>query len=81
MFFYLEQTSVYCCKHLRCYGRACAKCGCCRDWYWHPDGDRKYYTKRANADCICDEFTDDCAHHETGFYGFLGHLCECEVNQ
>ena len=39
-------------KVLKCRGRACAKCGYYRDWYWSPDDDTKTYTKRHNAVCM-----------------------------
>jgi hypothetical protein len=38
-------------KVINCRGRACAKCGCCRDWYWTPNGKIKRYTKRPDATC------------------------------
>ncbi len=43
--------SPYSDKELRCGGRACAKCGFCRDWYWSPNGNGKRYTKRDDANC------------------------------
>ncbi|CAF1140059.1 unnamed protein product [Adineta ricciae] len=43
-------------KKLNCDGRACIKCGHCRDWYWRPDGNDKNYTKRDDATCTCDGY-------------------------
>ena len=38
-------------KVIECRGRACAKCGRCRDWYWNPTDKTKHYTKRPDAIC------------------------------
>ncbi|CAF1276312.1 unnamed protein product [Adineta steineri] len=48
----LKAMSAYSDKKLHCEGRACAKCGHCRDWYWRPDGDKKVYKKRNDARCF-----------------------------
>ncbi len=45
------QNSPYSDKQLNCHGRACAKCGNCRDWYWTPDNDKKVYKKRNDTSC------------------------------
>ena len=47
--------SPYSKRQLNCKGRACAKCGECRDWCWRPGGQyRKKYTKRGDATCCID---------------------------
>ncbi|CAF0884369.1 unnamed protein product [Adineta steineri] len=46
-----KNQSPYSDKKLRCKGRACASCSNCRDWYWHPVGDKKLYGKRNHASC------------------------------
>ncbi|CAF1582090.1 unnamed protein product, partial [Rotaria sordida] len=50
-----KYKSPYSNLQLECKGRACAKCGECRDWFWRPDGKyRKKYTKRDDATCCID---------------------------
>ncbi len=46
-----KTSSPYSDKQLDCHGRACAKCGNCRDWHWVPDDDKKIYTKRDGVAC------------------------------
>ena len=50
-----QTESPYSEKKLPCKGRACAKCGKCRDWYWALFSDfagiRRDYMKRADATC------------------------------
>ncbi len=50
-----QNISPYSQTELPCKGRACAKCGKCRDWYWTPapdcDGGEKFYMKRADGTC------------------------------
>ena len=53
-------------KILQCRGRACAKCGYCRDWYWKPADRAKVYTKRPDATCMA-----------SYSYGHLGHGPGC----
>ena len=47
----LKDNSLYSDKKLRCQGRACAKCGHCRDWYWNQGKPGKKYTKHSDATC------------------------------
>jgi hypothetical protein len=49
----MATNSPYSQKVINCRGRACAKCGYCRDWYWSSRGDKKtvIYTKRPDAIC------------------------------
>jgi hypothetical protein len=91
-----EKSSVYSNKELGCNGRACAKCGNCRDWYWYVDGDHKRYTKRTDASCITPDQQYRCRYYAFftgGRYVYwhyiekngqlLGvvHMCECDDNQ
>lgn len=90
-------SSVYSTKKLACEGRACTKCGNCRDWYWRTDHDCKVYTKRIDASCTTPEHA-----YRSRYYSLLtggGHykywhyhvidehkfdviyMCECEDNQ
>ncbi|CAF3229731.1 unnamed protein product [Rotaria socialis] len=59
-------------KVLKCRGRACAKCGYCRDWYWSPQGKTKSYTKRLDANC-----TASYCYGRSGYGPGCGGCCLC----
>lgn len=70
----MATNSSYSQKVLKCRGRACAKCGRCRDWYWSPSGNTARYTKRADAICA--------ASYSYGLLGYgpgCGGCCRCVV--
>ena len=64
-----KSKSPYSNKKLDCEGRACAKCGHCRDWYWSPDGDEKDYAKRGDATCTSDGFSRGFRNYD--YYHFI----------
>ena len=91
-----EKSSVYSDKELGCKGRACAKCGNCRDWSWYPECGYKTYTKRTDASCTAREHSYHCRYYayftggrtvywhyilEDGKTIGIVHMCECENNQ
>ncbi|CAF0884352.1 unnamed protein product [Adineta steineri] len=79
-----KKQSPYSDKKLDCKGRACAKCGSCRDWYWRwdPSGNEKDYTKRDGVNCRYNDFD----YYDFGRYYHFGrssdtNLCECDDNR
>jgi hypothetical protein len=92
-----EKSLAYSNKEIGCKGRACATCGNCRDWYWHPEGDDyKTYTKRTDASCTAPDHSYRCRYYayftggRTIYWHYLledgkvigvVHMCECENNQ
>lgn len=73
---------------MHCKGRACVTCGCCRDWYWRPDGNRKVYTRRGDATCVPRSYAYARGPTGTTHYAHVGdvlyaggRLCECNDNQ
>jgi hypothetical protein len=74
-------------KVINCRGRACAKCGYCRDWYWTPSGKTKRYTKRPDAPCTAgycygiSGYGPGCAGCCLHFIGcFFGNCTWCCIN-
>ncbi|CAF1256893.1 unnamed protein product, partial [Didymodactylos carnosus] len=77
-----SNNSRYSDKKLNCEGRACARCGLCRDWYWYPDSGRKHYIKRSDARCIGDDYVDASVDTYEGMPGdFYCHLSYVEDDQ
>ncbi|CAF0728027.1 unnamed protein product [Adineta steineri] len=90
-----KNNSVYSTKKLQCKGRACIKCGHCRDWYWCQDKHKKSYTKRNDATCTRRRYLAyPRVVYESEFYADRGSdychdhageadskLCQCDDNQ
>ena len=78
-------------KKLDCKGRACAKCGYCRDWCWRPKADTndpKDYKKREDATCTDGYdgrgYDGDGRGYDGRYYHGYGRrrrLCECDDNR
>lgn len=68
-------------RPLYCKGRACAKCGFCRDWYWRPGSFYgKYYEKRVDATCTY-LYRYDLLYGYYHYYGDYNYsLCQCDDN-
>jgi len=87
LIFYLETSSstiptnvgLYSDKNIRCSGRACARCGRCRDWYWRIVNRKMRHTKRSEAICILMDlnyYDDDNSYMDGDFH----RACECDDN-
>jgi hypothetical protein len=77
----VSNNSRYSDKKLDCEGRACARCGLCRDWYWRPDNGRKHYTKRSDASCVGSEYVDDYVEHDGVLGDSYSHRGYSEVDE
>ncbi len=92
-----QNKSPYSSRKHRCKGRACAKCGECRDWYWsfqsswNPWSNTKVYTKRLDATCAGTYYgyRGYSFNYDPGYYHTYPHtigtyqilLCECDDNR
>ncbi len=68
-------------KKLICGGKACLKCGACRDWYF--DSNKGSALKRDGAKCIHDNiFSHDLIRNPKDECSYpIGRIiCECEDN-
>jgi hypothetical protein len=81
-----QNKSPYSQEQLPCNGRACAKCGKCRDWYWTIVTSclsyRKAYMKRADATCTgCyggaydSRYDCDCCFGGGSYYHYFFSYC------
>ncbi|UJR11516.1 hypothetical protein I4U23_015697 [Adineta vaga] len=73
-----SNTSSYSNQKLDCHGRACAKCGFCRDWYWRsPGSGSKVYKRRTQAKCVINSYSCGIGYY---YYHHNYRLCECDDN-
>jgi hypothetical protein len=71
---------MYSHKQIRCGGRACARCGKCRDWYWRYVNKKMRHKKRYDANCALMDpnyYNDDGAYHDSDFHT----VCQCDDNR
>jgi hypothetical protein len=72
-------NGLYSDKHIRCRGRACAKCGRCRDWYWRCVNRKMHHTKRSDAICILGAL-DYYEYDGNYLYSDYHTVCQCDDN-
>jgi hypothetical protein len=82
-----QDKSSYSQVEIPCGGRACARCGKCRDWYWTPYSlfflDKKAYMKRIDSTCTAgwggiydSQYDCDCCFGGGSYYHlFCGWCC------
>ena len=71
--------TLYSDKNIRCRGRACAKCGRCRDWFWRRIDNEMHHAKRYDANCILaiDYYDSDGIYMNSDFHV----VCKCDDNR
>ncbi|UJR11373.1 hypothetical protein I4U23_015553 [Adineta vaga] len=70
---------LYSNRKLDCHGRACIRCGFCRDWCWcsHGSSGSKTYKRRQNTTCTASNYSCGRGYY---YYHNSYRLCECEDN-